>query len=70
MPKTLCKDINYLMLKVWWMFRFWWGHKKNEAKVVWMSWVKMGRAKSQGVLEYTVDCNKIKKKIYYVFRIF
>ena len=31
LPKTLCKDINSLMSK------FWWGFKKKDNKVAWMS---------------------------------
>jgi hypothetical protein len=42
LPKTLCHDINSMMSK------FWWGHKENDSKMVWMSWEKLGRAKEKG----------------------
>jgi hypothetical protein len=42
LPKTLCHDINSMMSK------FWWGHKENDTKMVWMSWAKLGRAKESG----------------------
>jgi hypothetical protein len=42
LPKTLCHDINSMMSK------FWWGHKENDTKMVWMSWEKLGRAKERG----------------------
>ncbi|XP_059441839.1 uncharacterized protein LOC132174162 [Corylus avellana] len=42
LPKELCKETNKMMQK------FWWGHKENENKVHWMSWERLGRAKSQG----------------------
>jgi hypothetical protein len=42
LPKTLCKDINSMMAK------FWWGHKENDTKMVWMSWEKLGRSKERG----------------------
>jgi hypothetical protein len=46
LPKTLCKDINFLMSK------FWWGNKQKENKVAWMSWSKMGRTKERGGLGF------------------
>jgi hypothetical protein len=30
------------------MQKFWWGHKENDKKIHWMSWVKMGLAKRNG----------------------
>jgi ribonuclease HI len=42
LPKVLCKELNSLMQK------FWWGHKENTSKIHWMSWDKMGFAKSKG----------------------
>jgi hypothetical protein len=46
-PKTLCNEINSMMAK------FWWGHKENDKKVVWMSWEKMGKAKRIGGLGFS-----------------
>jgi hypothetical protein len=43
LPKGLCNDINSLTQK------FWWGHQKNESRIHWMSWGKMGVAKSRGL---------------------
>ena len=40
--KTLCLEINSLMQK------FWWNHQKNEAKIHWMSWRRMGKSKFMG----------------------
>jgi hypothetical protein len=34
------------------MSKFWWGHKGNDARIAWMSWSKMGRAKEKGGLEF------------------
>ena len=42
MPKTLCMEINALMQN------FWWGYKKNDKRIHWMSWEKMGLSKSRG----------------------
>jgi hypothetical protein len=46
LPKTLCKDINSMMAK------FWWGHKGSDARIAWMSWERMGRAKVKGGMGY------------------
>lgn len=46
LPKGLCNDINFLMQK------FWWGHQENESQIHWMSWGKMGVAKSKGGLGF------------------
>jgi hypothetical protein len=46
LPKTLCKEICSMMSK------FWWGHKGNDARIAWMSWSKMGRAKEKGGLGF------------------
>jgi hypothetical protein len=42
LPKGLCKEINGMMQ------RFWCGHKENLSRIHWMSWERMGRAKSSG----------------------
>jgi hypothetical protein len=42
LPKELCRELNSLMQK------FWWRHKKNDRKIVWMSWEKMGVTKDKG----------------------
>jgi hypothetical protein len=34
------------------MQKFWWGHKENKSKIHWMSWKKMGFAKSKGVMGF------------------
>lgn len=39
---VLCREINGMMQC------FWWGHKKNTSKIHWMSWERMGVAKSNG----------------------
>ena len=41
LPKTLCKEICSMMSK------FWWGHKGNDARVAWLNWSKVGRAKEK-----------------------
>jgi ribonuclease HI len=46
LPKTLCKEICSMMSK------FWWGHKGNDARIAWMNWSKMGRAKEKGGLGF------------------
>jgi hypothetical protein len=46
LPKTLCKDINSMMVK------FWWGHKGNDLKITWMSWDKLGMAKEKGSMGF------------------
>ena len=46
LPKTLCKDINSMLSK------FWWGHKRNDRRITWMSWNKMGRGKESGGLGF------------------
>ncbi|XP_062151891.1 uncharacterized mitochondrial protein AtMg00310-like [Alnus glutinosa] len=43
---SLCKEINSLMQK------FWWGHMANTSKIHWLSWDKMGLAKSAGGLSF------------------
>jgi hypothetical protein len=30
------------------MQKFWWGHMKNNSKIYWMSWEKMGCSKTIG----------------------
>lgn len=42
LPIGLCKEINGLMQK------FWWQHKKNEVKIHWIRWERMGFSKAQG----------------------
>lgn len=42
LAKALCTDINSMMQQ------FWWGQKKNEKHVHWMSWEKLGVAKARG----------------------
>jgi hypothetical protein len=42
LPKILCNDLNSLMQ------RFWWGHQSTENRIHWMSWEKLGVAKSSG----------------------
>jgi hypothetical protein len=34
------------------MQRFWCGHKENLSRIHWMSWERMGRAKSSGGLGF------------------
>lgn len=34
------------------MHTFWWGHMSKESKIHWMSWDKMGKSKSVGVLGF------------------
>jgi hypothetical protein len=46
LPISLCKEINKLMQN------FWWSHMSNNSKIHWMSWKKMGRAKSIGGLGF------------------
>ena len=46
LPKKLCADINFMMSK------FWWGHKRNDARIPWMSWGKLGRMKAKRGLGY------------------
>jgi hypothetical protein len=46
LPKSLSQGINSLFSK------FWWGNKKNESKIAWMKWSKMGLAKHKGGLGY------------------
>jgi len=43
---SLCRDLNQLMQS------FWWGHLSKDSKIHWMSWSKMGRAKSAGGLGF------------------
>jgi hypothetical protein len=43
LPKALCNDLNSLMP------RFWWGQQSNDNRIHWLSWKKMGVAKSRGV---------------------
>ena len=45
-PISLCKEIHGLMQQ------FWWGHKENTSKISWVSWEKMGLAKSDGGLGF------------------
>ena len=42
LPKSLCHGINALFSK------FWWGHPKNDSKIAWLKWSKMGLAKQKG----------------------
>lgn len=44
--KNPCGDINSMMAK------FWWGHKQNDKRIAWMSWTKLGRAKTMGGMGY------------------
>ncbi|XP_059441847.1 uncharacterized mitochondrial protein AtMg00310-like [Corylus avellana] len=46
LPKALCNDINSLMK------RFWWGNQSNEKHIHWMTWEKLGVAKSQGCMGF------------------
>ena len=46
LPKTLCKDLNSMMSKLWW------GNKDNVSKIAWMSWERMRRAKKKSGLGY------------------
>jgi hypothetical protein len=52
---SLCKEINKLMQN------FLWSHMSNNSKIHWMSWEKMGRAKSFGGLGFRdlVSFNKV-----------
>ena len=42
LPKGLSSDINSHMRK------FWWGNQDNEARINWMKWGKMSKAKAVG----------------------
>jgi hypothetical protein len=55
LPKALCTEINSLMQK------FWWGHKKKENGIPWMSWSRMGLLKSRGewVFEIYISSTKL-----------
>jgi hypothetical protein len=55
LPKALCTEINSLMQK------FWWGHKKKENGIPWMSWSRMGLPKSRGewVFETYISSTKL-----------
>lgn len=46
LPKRLCKEIAILKS------RFWWGYGRNEKKIQWRSWEKMGMAKTRGGLGF------------------
>ncbi|XP_062145461.1 uncharacterized protein LOC133852722 [Alnus glutinosa] len=46
LPRTLCREINSMM------GRMWWGHKENLGKIPWMAWNGMGRGKLDGGLGY------------------
>jgi hypothetical protein len=46
LPISLCKEINKFMQN------FWWSNMSNNSKIHWMSWEKMGRAKSIGGLGF------------------
>jgi hypothetical protein len=46
LPVSLCKELNQLMQV------FWWGHLCNDSKIHWISWSRMGRAKSAGGLGF------------------
>jgi hypothetical protein len=51
LPKNLCLDIDSMMSK------FWWGHKDNDKKIVWMNWDKMGLSKESEGLGYSdLEC--------------
>jgi hypothetical protein len=42
LPVSLCKELNRMMQE------FWWGRMSNKSKIHWMSWEKIGLAKSMG----------------------
>jgi hypothetical protein len=46
LPVGLCKELNHMMQE------FWWGHMANNSKIHWMSWKRMGYAKSLGGLGF------------------
>jgi predicted DNA-binding WGR domain protein len=46
LPKTLCYDLNSMMLK------FWWVHKENEKHIYWMSWGRIGVSKEKGEMGF------------------
>jgi hypothetical protein len=46
LPVSLCKDLNHLMQV------FWWGNLCKASKIHWMSWSRMGSAKSTGGLGF------------------
>ncbi|XP_035543149.1 uncharacterized mitochondrial protein AtMg00310-like [Juglans regia] len=46
LPKKLCKEIAAQMAK------FWWGFKKENNKIQWRSWEKMGVVKASGGLGF------------------
>jgi len=46
LPQTLCKDLNRMMQD------FLWSHMAKSSKIRWMSWEKMGKAKSMGGLRF------------------
>jgi hypothetical protein len=44
-PISLCRDLEGMMQ------RFWWGHMANDSRVHWMSWKRMGRAKTMSWIQ-------------------
>nr|XP_023899165.1 uncharacterized protein LOC112011020 [Quercus suber] len=42
LPKGLCDEMEGMMC------RFWWGQRKQETKIVWVSWKKMCKSKLKG----------------------
>jgi hypothetical protein len=56
LPKTLCSEINSLMQ------RFWWGQQKNDAKIHWMSWRRMGKSKFMRGMGFR-DCHSFNKAL-------
>ena len=46
LPKSLCHGINALFSK------FWWGNQKNDSKIAWLKYSKMGLAKQKWGLGY------------------
>jgi len=46
LPITQCREINSMMQ------HFLWGHMSKKLKIAWLSWEKMGRAKSYGGLSF------------------
>ncbi|XP_035543621.1 uncharacterized protein LOC118347698 [Juglans regia] len=46
LPKRLCRDINLLLS------RFWWVNQQGESSICWRKWEKMGKQKSKGGLGF------------------
>lgn len=46
LPNKLCKDIGSCLSN------FWWGFRKNDKRIQWRKWTKLGLTKTKGGLEF------------------